>query len=264
MSENGSNGSIEEISSEEIENIGEMENVGGLENIGSGDTAEILIPEISESKEDTVKLEDPSVVSDDPPLDVLQPQPPAAAAVQDVDAAGAPSAAQVPEAVAAAEVPAAAATVPDVVAAAVVAAPEPEPVGVVEEIPRAPHPDPPAHNRQVGLIVEAEEDDEEDDDDIDETLTERLIGLTEMFPDGLRTGSVSLVKGSWSLTKSAYGMGRSAAWIVFSTAAILFMPVMIETERLSIMDQQKQQKTQMLLGPGVASSGPPSLGPPPI
>ena len=41
MSENGSNGSIEEISSEEIENIGEMENVGEIENIGSGDTAEV-------------------------------------------------------------------------------------------------------------------------------------------------------------------------------------------------------------------------------
>ena len=45
---------------------------------------------------------------------------------------------------------------------------------------------------------------------------------------------------------------------------IFCLKVMIETERLSIMDQQKQQKTQMLLGPGVASSGAPSLGPPPI
>jgi hypothetical protein len=41
--------------------------------------------------------------------------------------------------------------------------------------------------------------------------------------------------------------------------------IMIETERLAFQDQQKQQKTQMLLGPGVAASGGgPSLGPPPI
>jgi hypothetical protein len=40
---------------------------------------------------------------------------------------------------------------------------------------------------------------------------------------------------------------------------------MIETERLAFQDQQKQQKTQMLLGPGVAASGGgPALGPPPI
>lgn len=50
---------------------------------------------------------------------------------------------------------------------------------------------------------------------------------------------------------------------VYMTLSLL-LQVMIETERLSILDQQKQQKTQMLLGPGVASSGAPSLGPPPI
>ena len=72
---------------------------------------------------------------------------------------------------------------------------------------------------------------------------------------------------------------KSAAWVVFSTATILFMPVMIETERLQLQDAQKAQKNQILLGPGsllililkcqvlltgVAQSGGPSLGPPPI
>merc|ERR1719509_415521 len=92
----------------------------------------------------------------------------------------------------------------------------------------------------------ADEEEEEDDDDIDETLTERLIGLTEMFPNFVRKGTVSLVKGSWSTSQTLYSFTRSAAWIFFSSAAILIMPVMIETERLSIIDAQKAQKTQML------------------
>ena len=45
-------------------------------------------------------------------------------------------------------------------------------------------------------------------------------------------------------------MGRTVSFIVFSSAALLFMPIMIETERLQIQDQQKAQKTQMLLGAG--------------
>ena len=44
---------------------------------------------------------------------------------------------------------------------------------------------------------------------------------------------------------------KSAAWVVFSTATILFMPVMIETERLQLQDAQKAQKNQILLGPGI-------------
>jgi len=109
------------------------------------------------------------------------------------------------------------------------------------------------------------DDEEEDDDDIDETYVERLIGLTEMFPKSLTSGSVNLVKGCISMSQNTYNFARAASWVVFTSATILFLPIMIETERLGIEDQQKQHKSQMLLGPGVASSGgAPSLGPPPI
>jgi len=109
-----------------------------------------------------------------------------------------------------------------------------------------------------------EEDDEEDDDDIDETLTERLVGLTEMFPQFIRNGSVRLAKGSMALSQASFSFAKAATWVIFSTATILFMPVMIETERLQLQDQQKAMKNQILLGPGMAQSGGPSLGPPPI
>merc|ERR1711971_1184127 len=163
-------------------------------------------------------------------------------------------------------------------APAVVSAPEiaPAPVAAAEPA-AAPAPEPAAASPPRPPVVASrpqitparpaatlEEEDDEEDDDFDETLSERLIGLTEMFPQFVRTGSVKVVSGSWSLSKASFSFAKSAAWVVFSTATILFMPVMIETERLQLIDAQKAQKNQILLGPGVAQSGGPSLGPPPI
>jgi len=215
LSENGSNGSIEEILPEEIQ----LQN-GDLELSTEASTPAVAV------------VAKPEVVNE-PVAEVAQAEPSAAAQ----PAVDAPAVAEPAQA-----------------------------VEVIEEIPRPAQVEPPVQKQQKQEIVARleDEEDEDDDDDIDETLTERLIGLTEMFPECVRNGSASLVMGSWAATKSAYGLSRSIAWIFFSSASILFMPVIIETERMSIMDQQKQQKTQMLLGPGVASSGAPSLGPPPI
>jgi len=255
MSEHGSNGSIEEIGAEEVEQIMfEDEKV-----------AEAVLPEaaVPEQVENAPAVEDspptPSAntadpaPAEDPPLDDLVPVP----AQQDTDslsAAAAPVAEPSPaDAIPVAEPP-----------PAVEPAQPEQPADDVEEVPRPPQPDPPQGMRLVRPAPAIEDDGEEDDEDIDETLAERLMGLSEMFPESLRAGTTSLVKNSWSGSQYLYGFTRSAAWILFSTASILFMPVMIETERLSILDQQKQAKTQMLLGPGVAASGAPSLGPPPI
>merc|ERR1711976_388917 len=54
----------------------------------------------------------------------------------------------------------------------------------VEEIPRSP---PPSANPSA-LNLQSEND----DDDIDETMFERLVGLTEMFPEALTKGTVDL------------------------------------------------------------------------
>jgi len=118
--------------------------------------------------------------------------------------------------------------------------------------------------RPAATLEEEDDDDDDEDDDIDETLVERLVGLTEMLPQFITSGSVSLAKGSWALSLASFGLAKAATWVIFSTATIMFMPVMIETERLQLQDQQKAQKNQILLGPGTAQSGGPSLGPPPI
>jgi len=249
MSEHGSNGSMEEIGAEEVEQImfEDEKSVAPEQEDNTPAVVEDSPPAPAANSAD------PAPAAEDPPLDDLVP----AAAQQDTDSL---SAAAAPMAETA---PADAAPVAEPAPAVEPAQPE-QPADDVEEVPRPPQPDPPQGMRLVRPAPAVEDDGEEDDEDIDETLAERLMGLSEMFPESLRKGTTSLVKNSWSGTQYLYGFSRSAAWILFSTASILFMPVMIETERLSILDQQKQAKTQMLLGPGVAASGAPSLGPPPI
>ncbi|XP_035213252.1 mitochondrial import receptor subunit TOM22 homolog [Stegodyphus dumicola] len=105
---------------------------------------------------------------------------------------------------------------------------------------------------------------DDDDDDIDETLMERLWGLTEMFPESLRNFTSSAVSKSVSGAKCIYEYSRSAVWIICSSTAILVAPVVIEFERMQLEDMQRQQQRQILLGPSAAVSagGMPGLGMP--
>lgn len=96
---------------------------------------------------------------------------------------------------------------------------------------------------------------DEDEDDLDETLAERLWGLTEMFPECLRKGTTSLMFGSVSGVRWLYGFSRSALWIVFSSSAILLAPVIFEVERMHMDEMSRQQQRQILLGPSAAVSG---------
>ncbi|XP_077595658.1 mitochondrial import receptor subunit TOM22 homolog [Stigmatopora nigra] len=102
---------------------------------------------------------------------------------------------------------------------------------------------------------EDEIDDDEDDDDLDETLVERLWGLTEMFPDKVRTAADFSAQCSVSLAKKLYGFSRSALWVGTTSFMILVLPVVFETERLQLEQQQIQQQRQILLGPNTGMSG---------
>lgn len=115
-------------------------------------------------------------------------------------------------------------------------------------------PPPPRRSMLDESDDEEESEEEEDEDDIDETLGERLVGLAEMFPESLRRGTCSLLSNSVSLAKWSYSMSRTISWIVFSSSVTLFLPIMIETERMGIEEAQKQQQRQILLGPGAAVS----------
>ena len=119
-----------------------------------------------------------------------------------------------------------------------------------------------AHAAPVALINSHEDEDDYDSDEDydDETIIERIFGLTEMFPESVCAGACTFASGSVGGVRWLYSMSRSVSWIIFSSSAILFMPIMIETERMGMEEMQKQQQRQILLGPGAAVSG----NPPPL
>ena len=63
--------------------------------------------------------------------------------------------------------------------------------------------------------------DEEDDDDLDETLGEMLLGLTEMFPQFVHTGTVAFVKNTCILTQALLRLAKAATRIAFSTVTTI-------------------------------------------
>eukprot|EP00118_Oscarella_pearsei_P000615 m.5390 g.5390 ORF g.5390 m.5390 type:complete len:122 (+) comp13028_c0_seq1:973-1338(+) len=98
------------------------------------------------------------------------------------------------------------------------------------------------------------------DDEPDETITERLWALTEMFPERVRKATVKAAKFTSTGVSWGYSFSRSALWIFVSSAAVLFLPIMFESERVQIQEQQQMQQRQMLLGPGAGASQYGSLG----
>uniref|UniRef100_A0A2K6A3U8 Uncharacterized protein n=1 Tax=Mandrillus leucophaeus TaxID=9568 RepID=A0A2K6A3U8_MANLE len=79
-----------------------------------------------------------------------------------------------------------------------------------------------------------EELEEDDEEELDETLSERLRGLTVMFPKRVQ-------------------FSRAAAWIGNTSFMILVLPVVFETEKMQM--EQQQQPQQILLRPNTGLSG---------
>jgi len=100
-----------------------------------------------------------------------------------------------------------------------------------------------------------EDDDATDYDDEDETLGERLLGLTEMLPESMRKISSNAMYWTWTSGKFLLNIGRVGLWVVASSATILALPVMFESERTQIEEQQLSQQRQLMLGPSAASMG---------
>ncbi|CAB4062101.1 TOM22 [Lepeophtheirus salmonis] len=107
---------------------------------------------------------------------------------------------------------------------------------------------------KVSEAKEDEDEDEEDDFD-DESLVERIVALTEMFPPGVVLASSNLCSFSVNAAKWMLTMSKVVSWGVFSSAGITFLPIIIESERSRIIEAEKQQQRQILLGPGAAVSG---------
>jgi len=71
-----------------------------------------------------------------------------------------------------------------------------------------------------------------------ESVSERLIGLTEMLPDPvwnvLRRGSTI----SWWLV-------RRTAWVAGSSALILVMSIFVQQQRIDMEEMQSMQRKQV-------------------
>ncbi|KAF0025184.1 hypothetical protein F2P81_022065 [Scophthalmus maximus] len=96
----------------------------------------------------------------------------------------------------------------------------------------------------VSVRPPEDEIDDDEDEDFDETLMERLWGLTEMFPDTMRSAAEVSAQCSVSLAKKFYSFSRSALWMGTTSFMILVLPVVFETERLQLEQQQLQQQRQ--------------------
>uniref|UniRef100_A0A5S6QJ58 Mitochondrial import receptor subunit TOM22 homolog n=1 Tax=Trichuris muris TaxID=70415 RepID=A0A5S6QJ58_TRIMR len=92
----------------------------------------------------------------------------------------------------------------------------------------------------------------EDVDDLDETFTERLMGLTEMFPDKLREVVRRCGSAVWNSSTNLFSLARSAAWFVVTTSTIMLLPVIIEKERVDFEQMHLMQQKQILFGPSAA------------
>ncbi|XP_075914136.1 mitochondrial import receptor subunit TOM22 homolog isoform X3 [Petromyzon marinus] len=96
---------------------------------------------------------------------------------------------------------------------------------------------------------------------MEESLWERLCALSEMFPPRLLSSFSSAQRSASSVTASLYTLGRSLLWVSTTSFMILVLPVVFETEKLQLEQQQLQQQRQILLGPSAGVSG--GILPPP-
>lgn len=100
------------------------------------------------------------------------------------------------------------------------------------------------------------------DDEPDETISERLWGLTEMFPESVRNFTCNVVSYTQKGIQGLYKVTCSASWIVFTSSMILFAPVVFEAERSNMVEMNRLHQKHVLLGTGSGASA--ASGLPPI
>lgn len=104
-------------------------------------------------------------------------------------------------------------------------------------------------------VAAANELREEEEEFIDETILERIQGLGEMFPQGLRNFTWNLGSSSKTFVKGAYHYTRVVAFFCATTSLLLFAPAVFEHERVTTQEMMRQERNRAMLGPGMATSG---------
>lgn len=130
----------------------------------------------------------------------------------------------------------------------------PQPAAAASAPPPKPQPTASATTKASAPAAIKSKDDDYDDEP-DETLGERLWGLTEMFPETVRNVTGAVTNFSVASVKTVYKLTCNASWIFFTSSMILFAPIVFEVERAQMEEMQKSQQKQVLLGPGSAVGG---------
>lgn len=92
----------------------------------------------------------------------------------------------------------------------------------------------------------------------DETIVERIVALTEMFPEPVRDFTCAVADKTVNLSMGLLKYSKSGLWVAASSFTILILPLICEQERSSIEEMQAMQQRQLLLGPSAGASGAPS------
>lgn len=82
-----------------------------------------------------------------------------------------------------------------------------------------------------------------------ETVFERIVGLNEMFPSPLRNAVHKTFSKTTACFKWIFSTSRTLTWIACSSAAILVLPISLETERQEYENQMKRKERDIILGP---------------
>lgn len=101
--------------------------------------------------------------------------------------------------------------------------------------------------------MKTEEELEEDDHEgLEESLSERLWGLMEMFPERVRSVAGATFDLFLFVAQNMYRFSRVALWTGTTSFMILVLPVVFEIEKLPT--EQLQQR-RILLGPNTGLPG---------
>jgi len=98
--------------------------------------------------------------------------------------------------------------------------------------------------------IKDSENEENFEDEPDESLSERIWGLTEMFPEPIRNFCGAFSNFTTSTVKNVYSFSCNASWIFFTSSMILFAPVIFETERAQTEEMQKNSTKTSFTWPG--------------
>jgi len=99
------------------------------------------------------------------------------------------------------------------------------------------------------------------EDEPDESISERILALSEMFPESVRKFAVKVSGSTVSTVKSVYKVSRKVSWFFLSSAAISYWPMLIAMQLALVAELQSRQQKKVLFGAGDAmtATGLPAL-----